>query len=153
MEKDIKIAIITDDKIDYMYAEQEEIYHSSLLSDYIKNRYPSLESSKNIKFDNANSMALFLREQGDIIFLNDTTYHNGIPDNHGKTGILIIPDEMNLEKRQLLEEFNHQLINYDALQIWYDFESHDECKMLFTKSKEQVETIVGYLLSKYGKTK
>lgn len=152
MENDIKIAVIDNDKIDYMYIGLENTSYFLPLSEYVKYKYPESINRSDIDFKDTNSMGLYLREQGNIVFFNNTTYKEGkIRDE--KRGIFIMPDQMTSDMKQLLLEFNKQLASYDSLQIWHSFESHIECKTLFTKNKQQVLTIVDYYVDTYGKTK
>lgn len=153
MENDIKIAVINDSSIDYMLVGNQDHFHSFLLEQYIKKQYSAELGDINIDFDNANSMSMFLREQGNIVFLNDTTYTNGKPGKHGKTGIFIFPDTINDAQIDLLLQLNERIQDYDELQIWYDFSSHFECKNIFTKNKEQVKTIIPYVIEKLKKSK
>lgn len=91
MKKDLKLAIISNsDSIDIVYKsyiDESECFHSVILKEYIKKYYPDAFINKSVDLDNANTISLFLREQGNIVFLNDTTYQNGVPDPHGKTGL------------------------------------------------------------------
>lgn len=144
MKDDIKIAIVADDKIDYMYVGEEQLFHSVILKEYILKNYPNAK----VNFENANNMALFLREKGLVVFLNDTTYKNQKPDIHGKTGVFIFPDTLSEIKKELVLELNEKLQDFDAFQVWYEFESHDECKNIFTRNKDQVKTIIPYVLDK-----
>lgn len=144
---DIKIAIITDTEINYLYREDDDIIHAELFKKYIIDHYLSDEIEQ-VDLNNANNMALFLREKGNIIFINDTTYVNDLPGKHGKTGIVIFPNEISEYQKEEIMNFNQNIIDYDGLQVWYDFESHMECKTIFTRNKSQVSTIIEYALDK-----
>jgi hypothetical protein len=153
MKKDLKLAIISNsDSIDIVYKsyiDESERFHSVILKEYIKKYYPDAFINKSVDLNNANAISLFLREQGNIVFLNDTTYQNGVPDPHGKTGIVIMPDFMLESQKDALLELSDEIKDYDGLQIWHNFESHDSCKMMFTKTKEQVKTIIPYYIEEF----
>lgn len=153
MKKDLKLAIISNSdssNIVYKsYIDESERFHSVILKEYIKKYYPDAFINKSVDLDNANAISLFLREQGNIVFLNDTTYQNGVPDPHGKTGIVIMPDVMLESQKDALLKLNDEIKGYDGLQIWYHFESHDSCKMMFTKTKEQVKMIIPYYIEEF----
>lgn len=156
--EEIKLAIINgesneyDGKINCFYIDEQELFHSNIFSKYIKENY-SPNELENLDFDNANSMMLFLRERGNIVFVNDTTYKNGIPDKHGKTGIFAMPDFISENQISALKEFNKMIKTYDGLQIWHSFDSHIECKNLFTKDKSQVKGVIDFYIENYAKSK
>lgn len=157
--EEIKLAIINgenselDGKINCFYIDEQESYHSTILSEYIKENYGTNKELENLDLNNANSIMLFLREQGNIVFANDTTYKNGMPDRHGKTGFFVMPDFLSDNQKESLQEFNKMVQDYDYLEIWHSFESHVDCKILFTNDKSQVKTIIDFYLEKYAKTK
>lgn len=66
-----------------------------------------------------------------------------------KTGIVIMPDFMLESQKDALLELSDEIKDYDGLQIWHNFESHDSCKMMFTKTKEQVKTIIPYYIEEF----
>lgn len=157
--EEIKLAIISgensefDGKIHCFNIDDQELFHSTIFLNYIKEYYGTNQELKNIDLDNANSMMLFLREQGNVVFVNDTTYKNGIPDKHGRTGIFAMPDSLSESQTESLKEFNEKIEDYDGLQIWHSFESHMECKNLFTKDKSQVKTVIDYFIKNYSQSK
>lgn len=159
MKNDIKLAVITgtnneiDGQINCFQIGEDDAFHAAILSDYLKEKYWANEEIKKINLDNANAMGLFLREQGDVVFFNSTTYKDGSPNKHGRTGIFIIPDNMTENQIESLKELNEKVNHYDEFQIWFDFESHDQCKMLFTKNKEQVKTIIDNFIKTYSSDK
>lgn len=153
MDNQIKIAVVNiNGNIDYINVGSENYFHSVLLNDYITKNY-IVNENDNVNMSNANSMSLFLREKGNIVFLNSTTYKNGRPDIHGVNGIVIFPNEITNLQKESLVELNEKLKDYDVLQVWYDFESHESCRMLFTKDKKQVHTILDYVADKINLVK
>lgn len=159
MDKDIKLAIINgenseyDGKINCFYIDDQELYHSTIFFNYIKEHYVNKKELEDFDLNNANSMMLFLREQGNIVFVNNTTYKNELPDRHGKTGIFAMPDFMSENQKESLRKFNKMLNDYDGLQIWHSFEFRTDCKNIFTKDKSQVKTIIEFYIENYTKLK
>ena len=147
MEERIKIAIINgensgyDGKIDYIKVDKEDFYHAYLLKKYIEeNNYIV---SDDVNMNDANSMSLFLREKGNVIFLDSTTYKDNKPGLHGKTGIVILPDNVTENQKEAIMNLNEEIEDFDSLQVWYNFSAHLECKMLIAQNNDQVRTILG----------
>lgn len=154
MNNDIKIAIINmDGNIDKYYVDNN--YHALLLHDYIQDNYSNDLDYKDISdSSSANVLAIFLREKGNIVFINNTTYKESELIRHGRFGIYVMPDEITKEQSEAIRQFNTSINYFNELQIWSDFTDKYECKMIYTKSKEQVSTIVeDYLEKKSNKSK
>ena len=153
MEDELKLAIINgpnsneDGEVERFYIGKEDYYHSKVLFDVVNSEYSQDELGK-VDLKNANSMALFLRENGNIVFFNTTTYIDKQASKHGRTGILIMPDEITENQKDSLMEFNRELSDYDELQVWYEFTDDFNCQLLRTKTKDQVKTIVPDVLEK-----
>lgn len=153
MKDEIKIAIINPDgKINNFYIGDEDFFHSYILRSYLNLNYDKLDLV-NIDLNNANSMSLFLRESGNIVFLNTTTYKDKKPLKDGKIGVIFMPDELSENQKNSLLDFKNSVSNYDELQIFYNFLDKLSCNTLFTKNKEQVKTIIDYILEKYSHQK
>ena len=157
-EKEIKVAIIngenseTDGKINYFYIDDNDYYHSYILRQYVISKYDALEL-KNTDLYNANSISLFLRERGNVVFLNTTTYINKSPSRYGRNSIIFMPDEISKNQRESLLNFKNDIMNYDEVQVYYNFVSRVSCNTLFTKNKEQVKTIIDDVLEFYPQVK
>lgn len=149
MEERIKIAIINgensayDGKIDYIKVDEEEFYHVYLLKKYIEEK--NYIVSDDVNMNDANSIGLFLREKGNVIFLDGTSYKNDKPED-GKKGIIIFPDNITENQKESIMKLNEEIKYLDSLQVWYDFSAHLECKMLIAKNNDQVRTILGDVL-------
>ena len=158
MKKEIKVAIINgensdiDGWIEYFYIDDNEYYHSYILREYVIHKYDILDLS-DIDLNNANSMALFLREKGDIVFLNTTTYINRKPSKHGRTSMIFMPDMISSNQRESLLNFNDDIKSYDEVQVYYNFIDRTSCSTMFTKNKEQVKTIIDDVLDTYPSVK
>ena len=161
MENELKLAIIDgpnkneDGKIERFYIGKEDYYHAKVLCDVVSSLY-SQEELEKVDLKNANSMALFLREKGDVVFLNTTTYIDKKASKHGRTGVLIMPDKITEEQKESLMNFNVELSNYDELQVWYEFTEDINCQLLRTNTKDQVKTIIPDVIKKIavkGKTR
>ena len=144
----IKFAVINDmevendSSIEIVYGD-DETYHYDLLTKYIKNKGLD-KDNPNLNYADANSLALFLREQGKIVFLNKTSYKRLI--NSGESGIFIMTDYLSEKQKESLIEFNKYITNFEEIELWYDFLSHTECKNLYTTNNNQVLTILNYYL-------
>lgn len=126
----------------YYYMDENDTYHAHYLGEYLDQNYPNADVDKR----NANSISLFLRENGETIFLNTTSYKENIFKKHGRTGILIVPDVISEKQEQHLLELNNRIQNYDVLQIWHEFSSRNECKMTSrTTNAESKELLPGFL--------
>lgn len=141
--KYIKFAVINENgEIEVIYGD-EESYHCVLLTEYIKSK--SLDKDNiTLDFSDPNNLTLYLRELGNIIFLNKTSYKRLI--NTGESGIFVIPDVLTKQQKENLLNFNKYINNFEEIEIWYEFSSHAECKNLYTKNKQQVQNILEYYI-------
>lgn len=57
-----------------------------------------------------------------------------------------MPDYLSEKQKESLIEFNKYIINFEEIELWYDFLSHTECKNLYTTNNNQVLTILNYYL-------
>ena len=106
-----------------------------------------------VNLSDVNSMSLFLREKGDIVFLNTTSYNNQNILENERTGMIFMPDMVSSNQRESLLNFKNDIINYDAIQILYNFTDKTSCSTIFTKNKEQVKTIIDDVLDIYPSVK
>lgn len=142
MENEIKIAIIEENGNIYRQnVGTVDYFHSYLLSEYAVNNYTPEELGET-DLKNANSIAITLRELGNIVFLNTTTYIEKTPSKHGRTGIVIMPDTITEEQQDALIQLEEELGNYNEIQLWYAFSNRNNCKMLRANGKEEVNEII-----------
>lgn len=108
----IKFAVINEDgEIDVVYGD-EESYHSMLLATYIKNKNLNPKDIP-LDYNEPNNLSLFLREQGKVVFLNTTNYKKIV--SHGKSGIVIIPDDLKEKQKENLIKLNEYTVDFVEL--------------------------------------
>ena len=144
---EIKIAIITPSgEAEYIIIDENDTFHSYYLNQYVKKHYLVPDG---VDMNNANSMSLFLRDKGNAIFLNTTTYKDEIIKRHGRNGIIIIPDVVTEEQEKSLLELNEKLQNFDSLQIWHNFLSKNECSMTVRHTNSESKVLLPGFLEYY----
>ena len=153
MHNDFKIVIINgindemDGKIEKIYSEDENSYHVELLTNYIQINYPPNDEIKNLDYSSANSLSLFLREQGKVVFINSTSYKKQYISKYGKSGILILPNQLSEKQIAALNNFKNDINDFDDLQAWYDFSDHTSCKMVHSKTKGDVGNVIDFVIN------
>lgn len=144
---EIKIAIIAPDgEAKYYIIDENDTYHAYYLNQYVKEHYSVPDG---VDMNNANSMSLFLRDQGNAIFLNVTTYRDDIIKKHGRNGIIIIPEVVTDEQEKALLELNEKIQNFDSLQIWYNFISRTDCSMTVRHTNGESKVLLPGFLEYY----
>lgn len=147
MENEIKVAIIEENgNIDKMLFGEEDHYHFYHLGEYARNHY-SMEELIGTDFKNTNSLSLTLREFGNIVFLDNTSYIDGVVSKHGKTSIMMLPDEITEEQKNALSVFENDIKDYNELQIWYGFTSRNDGHVLIGHGEEEILEIINKSIS------
>lgn len=148
--KHIKFAVMNEyGEIDIIYGDEESL-HCVLLTEYIKSK-DLIKDNVTLDFNDPNNMSLYLRELGNIIFLNKTSYKKIIKS--GESGIFVMPDYLSTNQKEKLLDFNQYINDFEEIEIWYEFASHSECKNLYTVNKNQVKTILEYYKNNIYKEK
>lgn len=87
----------------------DESLHSLCLRDKGIERYPNVKIFENLSYRHSpETVAFFFVEQNDIVFLNTTKNM----EKHGKTGILLIPDEISDKQKDSLYKMSEYLKEY-----------------------------------------
>lgn len=142
MKNEIKVAIIEENgNINRILNGKEDHFHFYHLSEYAKEHY-SEEELIGTDFKNTNSLSLTLREFGNIVFLDNTSYVDGVISKHGKTSIMMLPDMLTEEQKEALREFEEDLKDYNELQIWYGFTSRNDGHVLIGHGEEEIYSII-----------
>ena len=156
MQDKLKLVIIDEDgNINKFVIGDIDYYHFKLMSDYAKEKY-NQELIKDEIFRNTSTSALFLREQGEMVFLNNTSYANGIPDKHGRCGIIFMPDEITNSQIDAINSFKEEVSDYNDLVIYYNFIDEITCNTARAKNKETLDKAFNIVLDnvkKKGKSK
>ena len=144
---EIKIAIISPEgETKYFMIDENDTFHAYYLNQYVKERYLVPDG---VDMNNANSMSLFLRDKGNVIFLNATTYKDDIIKKHGRNGIVIIPDIITEAQEGAILELSDKLQNFNSLQIWHNFVSRTDCSMTVRHTNEEVKVLLPGFLEYY----
>ena len=128
-----KIAIIND-KVDKIGDTNVEDYmHIQVLIDYIKKHYKEHKMFDVLNTRHSPEIAAYLISRlGNIVFLNITKDVK----KYGKTGIFIMPDEIDEELKERVIEFSKSVNDY-SITIFYDLEIKDG--LLDSKINSSVE--------------
>lgn len=144
---EFKIAVISKDgDAKYYPIDDNDTYHAYYLELYAKEHY---QLPDNVDTRSANSIALFLRNQGNVVFLNITTYKENILKQHGRNGIIIIPDIITDQQEKAILELNDNIQNFDSIQIWHNFISETDCSMTVRHTNEEVRKLLPGFLEYY----
>ena len=144
MEKDInKISIIhgnclvdgkhRNGEIDYINCSfEDDFVHIYTIVEYLKDHYKDNKELQSYDLYTAiNKVALTLRNIGAIVFLNTTTYRKDMLEKHGRTGIVILPEEITKEQIETLTNFKNTLEKYREIHVWYDIDKNNHASLKF----------------------
>lgn len=102
-----------DGKIEnYGDAKDDDLHIATLLE--IVEKYFSddpILSRLNINHQ-ANIVAYFMVELGHLVFLNTTSYKKEFFEQHGKSGLLMVPNKISIKQFETLKEFLRQVEDY-----------------------------------------
>lgn len=145
--ENVKIAVIhgedmLDGNIDVINRENPDRYHIDYLLEYINKNYKENEMFKNMnRNETANSIGLKLKDIGNIVFFDITTYlADGTPNYNGKSGIIMLPENVTEKQTEALDLFKSRISDYTEVSFWFNFKEEDgmaNC-MCVTNTKAQV---------------
>lgn len=116
---DAKVALIYEDKIEYLGNNKDsEEMHNMCLLDYAKTHFPldPIFSKLNIRH-RPETISYFYTLKGISVFLNITNYDENNIKKYGKTGILLVPNEVSKDQIISLKKFSKEISDFDLMII------------------------------------
>ena len=138
MDNYLACVIKNSGEIDYIGRIDEYLHHDKPMYNYIKDNYKEVlnyELNDTTRFE---IFAYYLTEKGNIVFLNDTTRDIEVK-NPIKTGVFLLPKEINEELKESLDKFIDEIEGYDVF-IYSDMSLADN-KILVPGTFESIKNI------------
>ena len=143
----LRIAVINDEgKIDFINSDSmSKDPHIALMLEYLKNKYPEDEFIKSSDcHTGVNKLAIYLCEQGEIVYLNTTTYKDEVLTKYGRSGLILMPKKLYDVQIYNLFKLKDMLTDLDELQLLYNIKKDGTANIIMGNS----ETITEYVKTK-----
>lgn len=113
---DYKFALILDNgQVKRFGDSKSEDYHVACMLDAARNMYPDSQIFEMLNEKHLpTTIAYYLTEMGNIVFLNLTHYKREGLTKYGKSGMFMIPDEITQSQLESLRNFEKEIVGFDV---------------------------------------
>lgn len=123
-------------KIDYIMDDiLNDEPHIIMMLQFLKTHYyDDLFLQQCDYYTGINKIAIYLSRQGEIVFLNTTSYKQEVLSRYGRTGIILMPKKLKEEQIYDLYKLKDKLEKFNELQIWYNIGDNGDAQMKMGKT-------------------